>query len=212
MPGIARHTPQLSGTEVVRALRIDVALLSHVGELITQLTDPDQWVEIEDTIADVIDAAWLVVESYYGAIMVGQISAFLGTLPPGWLFLDGSTVNQQDYPELTDVIDTQYRNDVAETITFPDVRGRFLAGADGTSALGSMGGLSTVQLTEAQVPSHTHTYTLPVQGADIGGAGPPMPAVSTTTPGTPTGSAGGDQAHENKPPYISVNWAIFAGR
>jgi microcystin-dependent protein len=39
----------------------------------------------------------------------------------------------------------------------PDVRGRFIVGAEGSYAQGATGGAETVTLTSAQMPAHTHT-------------------------------------------------------
>lgn len=41
----------------------------------------------------------------------------------------------------------------------PDLRGRMIIGAGGTYAVGDTGGASTVTLSEASLPSHTHTFS-----------------------------------------------------
>lgn len=41
----------------------------------------------------------------------------------------------------------------------PDLRGRFVLGSDSSHAIGSKGGSLTVQLKEANLPAHSHTYS-----------------------------------------------------
>lgn len=41
----------------------------------------------------------------------------------------------------------------------PDLRNRFIVGAGSSYAVGATGGADSVTLTEAQIPSHTHTIT-----------------------------------------------------
>ena len=70
----------------------------------------------------------------------GTIQSFGGgTLPQGWLLCDGSTVSRSAYPELFSAIGTAHGSgDGSTTFHLPDLRGRFLRGADnmGTGAAG----------------------------------------------------------------------------
>lgn len=50
----------------------------------------------------------------------------------------------------------------------PDLRDRFIVGAGTTYAIGATGGANTVTLTEAQMPSHTHTITATGTSASAG--------------------------------------------
>lgn len=210
--GFGRHTPVLAGQYAVRALVIDLALVQHIGDALEQLTGAYSWLEHGDPVDDITQAAYLTLESYHGDIMIGSVSAFLGSPGPGWLLLDGSTYDQDDYPELVSKLDAVFLNDPTPTFTLPNLDDSFLAGAGGSYSVGDSGGVNAHQLTLAEMPAHTHTYTFPVVAPDTIGAGPPLPSVGSVTPGTPTGSAGSDQAHENRPPYLAVNWAVFAGR
>jgi len=85
-----------------------------------------------------------------GAIPQGVPSGFIGmwsgsvaTIPSGWFLCDGTN----DTPNLVD---------------------RFIVGAGGTYDPGNTGGATEVTLTEAQMPSHTHTsgdYKTNTQGS-----------------------------------------------
>jgi microcystin-dependent protein len=125
------------------------------------------------------------------------------------------------------------------TFVLPDMRGRSLVGAGQVGGSGTAhtfattGGATTVQLTQAQMPAHAHPLTggvVPGAG-DHGGhfnasqvvtaAGPDYGVAPWNSSGTDRGyhdhgvvavfcsSLGGDQAHENRPPFLVGNWLIW---
>ncbi|MCY4259969.1 MAG: hypothetical protein OXC91_06865 [Rhodobacteraceae bacterium] len=114
--------------------------------------------------------------------------------------------------------------------SYPNGEGRFLLGAgksrdiDQTYEVGDDGGSSFVQLTEAQMPSHRHD--------DVDGEGVAnhllvqvdgRPLTETEVDGISShrefnqrdgvrmAERGKDEAHENRPPYIVVNFCHFIG-
>lgn len=210
--GIGRHTPQLSGNKIVRALSIDDALISHVSDAIAQLTISTNWVEIEDSIPDVIAECFDSLDSWYlSDMLIGQVSTFLGALPSFWLPLIGNTYDRVDYPELWEVLDAQYKD--STTFTLPDLSDLFLVhSGTGTYSLGDSGGVDEHTLVESEIPGHTHTYTPPQLSVDIRSVGAPTVTAAAIGPPTPTGSTGGDGAHENRPPYYALMMGVFAGR
>ena len=77
-------------------------------------------------------------------------------------------------------------------------------------ALETTGGVKEVVLTEAQMPSHSHTLDDFVRAVQSNGAiyhndfqKVPKPIGITTLANT-TDATGGGQAHENLPPYIAI--------
>jgi hypothetical protein len=66
--------------------------------------------------------------------------------------------------------------------------------AGGSVSLSGGGSVSATTLTTTQIPSHTHTYEKPNSG-NIRGLQTSYTAVSSTTPGTATGAAGGGSSH-----------------
>jgi len=210
--GIGRHTPTLSGQKITRALSIDDALVSHVSDAIAQLTFDKNWVEVGDSIPDIIAECFEALDSWYlGDMFIGQISSFFGTLPSFWLALDGSTHNKTDYPELWEALDSQYKD--TTTLTLPDLSGLFLAAAGaGSYALGDTGGEDDHTLTTAEIPGHSHLYTPPLQDVDLKAPGAPDILGARLGIPTQTGSTGGDTAHENRPPFHAVIMGVFAGR
>jgi microcystin-dependent protein len=210
--GIGRHTPTLSGRKITRALSIDDALVSHVSDAIAQLTFDISWIEVDDSVDDIVAECFDALDSwYFGLMFIGQVSSFLGTVPASWLELDGSTHDKVDFPELWETLDSQYKD--ATTFTLPDLSDLFLASAgSGNYSLGDTGGEDDHTLTTAEMPGHTHTYLPPVVDIDLEAPGVPDIAAARLGAPTTTGSAGGDNAHENRPPFHAVIMGIFAGR
>lgn len=210
--GIGRHTPVLSGNKIVRALSIDDALIPHVSDAIAQLTIVSNWVEVDDSVDDVVDECFTALDSWYlSNMLIGQVSSFLGTLPIFWLALTGDTFDRVDYPELWESLDNQYKD--STTFTLPDLSDLFLAVAgSGSYALGDTAGENDHTLTTPEMPGHTHTYTPPQLTLDIRSVGAPTVSAAVIGPPTPTGSTGDDNAHENRPPFYAVVIGIFAGR
>lgn len=101
---------------------------------------------------------------------VGDVEfAFRAAAKPGTLFMQGQTLSRVTYAALWQwaqdhgaVVTGGYGSgDGSTTFTLPDWRGRVPigvgTGAGSTVALGQLLGAATVTLTEAQMPSHTHT-------------------------------------------------------
>lgn len=102
----------------------------------------------------------------------GTIQSFGGgTVPDGWLLCDGSTASRSTYSALFDAIGEAHGSgDGSTTFHLPDLRGRFLRGADnmGTGAAGrdpgertaaNAGGATGVtvgSVQDAQTLSHDH--------------------------------------------------------
>ena len=128
---------------------------------------------------------------------VGSIIMYGGsTAPPGWLLCDGTST--ASYGALAAIVG-QYT---------PDLRDRFIIAAGTTYAVGTTGGEAEVTLTEAQMPSHSHTWTR--QDSSVNAGYRPWPANNNDVVGTTvnTSSAGGDQAHNNIPPYYALVFII----
>jgi len=210
--GVARHTPTLTGKLIARLIVCDLAISPHIGETISNLTLDYQWLEVGDTIDEITSACWLAVDSYYGSGMVGTVAAFIGTSPIGWLDCDGTTYDAADYPELDAALDDVYRNTGAGTFTLPDMSGYFLAGVGSGESIGDTGGEASHTLTENEIPAHTHTYLPPAPDIDLNSVGAPDIIAASVGSPTSTGSTGGSAAHENRPPYLAVTFAIFAAR
>lgn len=151
----------------------------------------------------------------------GAIKMYGGSsAPSGYLLCYGQAVSRSNYSDLYTAIGTTFgAGDGSTTFNLPDLRGRFPLGKDdmgGTGAdrvtnaqadsLGGNEGEENHTLTESEMPSHTHTIDLKASGDENNGT------VSTgssndRTDGVTT-SAGSDGAHNNMPPYLTLNYII----
>jgi hypothetical protein len=87
----------------------------------------------------------------------------------------------------------------------PDLTDRFVVGAGGSEySVGNTGGQKEVQLTVAEMPSHTHSANYATSGSNF--QGPNFQGRGNKQ--SATGSTGGDQAHENRPPYYALAYIM----
>ena len=102
----------------------------------------------------------------------------------------------------------------------PDLRSRFIVGSGGVSGLtdygwGNTGGLEYVALTVGQIPSHSHNQSITMHAlcykdggcASQYGLGNYDNKRTSTTMDIGT-AVGGNQAHENRPPYYALAWIM----
>jgi microcystin-dependent protein len=150
--------------------------------------------------------------------------------PRGWAFCDGQLLPISQNTALFSLIGTTYGGDGRTTTALPDLQDRAPVhpgrGPGLTSRkLGQKVGSSTVTLTEAQVPSHTHTPWQngidPPTTQDPSGNWPSRhfdstlefvykqnPTLDATFNSAQVATTGGGQAHDNMQPYLGLNYVI----
>ena len=97
------------------------------------------------------------------SVPAGAITAFAGiTAPSGWLVCNGVAVSRTTYPDLFTAIGTLYgQGNGSTTFNLPNLLGRmpvgFNSGETEFNAMGKTGGAKTHELTQTEMPRHTHT-------------------------------------------------------
>lgn len=156
---------------------------------------------------------------------VAEIRIFGGNFAPrGWAFCDGQLLPISQNTALFSLLGTTYGGDGRTTFALPDLRGRsplHQGQGPGLSSrqLGEPAGVENVTLTQSQIPVHTHA--LASGGAAVatnpGGNrfGQPAsakiygPATSMVPMSAAAiGSAGQNQAHGNRQPYLVLSFII----
>jgi microcystin-dependent protein len=131
--------------------------------------------------------------------MVGMVFTFTrNTVPYGFLLLDGSVLNQADYPALFSVMGTLYNTggELSSQFRLPDCRGQFIrghdqgAGVDAGRVFGSQQGDAFA--------SHSHGATGATNFANGGGAGAFQTAGNTWQ----TGTAGGTETRPKNVAFL----------
>lgn len=156
---------------------------------------------------------------------VGEIIAVpFNFVPRGWLPCDGRLMPLSQNTALFSLLGTYYGGDGKNTFALPDLRGRVIVGpgqGQGLSLyeLAQTGGDAGIALQTAEIPAHQHTLALtysPALGttdspdnAFLASNGSGEPQYEPTSTGTsyngPTGPA---QPHENRQPYLTLNYII----
>jgi microcystin-dependent protein len=158
---------------------------------------------------------------------VGEIRIFAGNFAPaGWALCQGQLLAISENETLFNLIGTTYGGDGQNTFALPDLQGRFAIhqGNDGTStrSIGENGGAETNTLLVTQLPIHTHAANS--NGVGAGNSSSPVgnywgldgsgqfgnyAASSDGQMNAATiETAGGSQPHENRQPYLAINYII----
>ena len=215
--GVFSYTPPVLPTELSDFFDVNISGTPTNGAVLKYNSSTSKWELGTDLVGDAATGE-----------PVGTIAAWGGgasSIPSGWLLCDGSNVSRTTYADLyTALGDLHGAGDGSTTFGLPDLRNRFIVGAyrdqdtgqtfDPTTGAftgyynpGNIGGTIAHQLTEAEMPSHTHTEG---QWAFQHTAANPGPGGAGTSVNTNTGSAGGDNYHENRPPWFALCWIVKA--
>lgn len=166
------------------------------------------------------------VDPFVGEIMIVGYTF----CPRGWANADGQLLPINQNQALFSLYGTTYGGDGRTTFALPDLRGRapihFGTGPGLTTrALGSRSGTETNTMTEAQMPSHTHTggiqttdtaansrnaksdaFGFDDQNTYVDGTNPSANFMRNVT--VLIQNKGGGQAQNNMQPYLALRYCV----
>jgi microcystin-dependent protein len=211
-----RETVSAFGVDYTDAYVSRYATFSDTGDL--------NWSDFQRIISN--QELWQRVKDIKGdppGIRAGWCG-FIDKIPENYMLCDGRTLDIDEYPELFENIGTSFGAVGTTQFKIPDLRERFIVGYSGNgdyNIIGQTGGLDEVILNKSQMPEHDHIEDalfnkLGVRASDLNASG----TTSGVDSGAPTSeyriagmtnqlwsrstmkSEGGNQPHENRPPYF----------
>lgn len=142
-----------------------------------------------------------------------------GFAPKGWAFCNGQLLPINQNQAIFSLLGTTYGGDGRVNFGLPNLQGRIPVHAGQGIVLGELGGETSHTLNISEVPAHTH---VPVgSGSDPTTPNPSNTVVWARNNASPyTGTAntamnpasvastGGNQPHQNLPPYLVLNFIV----
>ena len=141
--------------------------------------------------------------------------------PRGWASCDGQLLPINQNQALFSLLGTIYGGDGRTTFALPDLRGRTPTHSGDTMRQGQVGGEERHTLTTAEIPNHRHPINASSRAADaavaagnvLGAPGSQIYGAHASATATPLiassiAASGGNQAHENMQPYLTVHFVI----
>jgi len=141
--------------------------------------------------------------------------------PKGYALCNGQLLSINQNAALFSLLGTTYGGDGIRNFALPNLQSRVAISAGAGFVLGQLSGSESVTLTTAQMPIHTHTLTVSnsttttsktPSGSTVGAGANSSSPYSTAATGVMASTAlsltGGGAAHENRSPYLVLNWVI----
>jgi microcystin-dependent protein len=141
--------------------------------------------------------------------------------PKGWMQCNGQLLPINQNQALFSLLGTTYGGDGRVNFGVPNLQGRIPFHLGNGFVQGAQGGETAHTLNVSELPAHTHIVTASSNAATQNSANSPSPAlwangartVYASTPNAVMNPAsvstnGGSQPHENRPPYLVLNFCI----
>jgi microcystin-dependent protein len=161
-----------------------------------------------------------------GQPFLGEIyAAGYNFAPLGYALCNGALLSIQQNTALFSLLGTTYGGDGIQTFALPDLRSRvplMFGQGNGLTpySIGDNGGVEDVTITQAQMPQHGHQ--LACSSANGSSASPAGLVAAKSSEadkvyGAPNGAVmnggaigptGGNQPHENRQPFLALNYYI----
>ncbi len=142
--------------------------------------------------------------------------------PKGWALCNGQLLPINQNQALFSLLGIQYGGNGTTNFALPNLQGRVPMHFSGEHPQGVAGGEESHTLTAAEMPGHVHALRASskaaassspsggVLGALGRGATPAYAGATSLVPLNPAAitPSGGNQPHENRPPFLTVNFVI----
>jgi microcystin-dependent protein len=151
---------------------------------------------------------------------LGELKLVSFSFPPkGWAACNGQTLAINQNTALFSLLGTFYGGNGIQTFALPNLQGRTPIALSSSISIGQTGGEETHTLLTTETPNHNHpvyansgaaTSTDPIGNylaaptAELYASG----GASGTLISQSVASSGGSQPHENRQPYLVMNWVI----
>ena len=149
---------------------------------------------------------------------LGEIRIFsFGFAPQGWEQCNGQLLPINQYQALFAILGTTYGGDGRVTFGLPNLQGRLPVHPGNNIVLGQSGGEAAHTLITPEIPLHNHpanaSNQTPSAGSLAGNVWAPGNGAFAATSNTSMSpaslaSTGGSQPHENRSPFLTVNFCI----
>lgn len=141
-----------------------------------------------------------------------------GFAPKGWALCNGQTLPINQNAALFSLMGTTYGGNGTTTFQLPNLQGASPLHMGDVYVEGQTGGSASVTLTPLEIPVHTHqaqgvstvaSLPSPSGNAWANSASNPYSGSSNATMAPAAlATVGGNQPHENRPPYLVLNFII----
>ena len=141
--------------------------------------------------------------------------------PQGWALCNGQLLPINQNQALFALLGTTYGGNGSTSFALPDLRARAAMHAGSGHTLGERAGEAAHTVTVAELPEHTHALagttatatgrlTGPAQALAVrtGSAAYAPPSAPLTMSPDALATAGGNQPHENRQPFLTLSYCI----
>lgn len=149
---------------------------------------------------------------------IAEIKLISFNFPPkGWAFANGQLLAINQNQALFSLVGTTYGGDGRTTFALPNLQGRVPMHMGGGHTLGERGGEEAHTISQTELPTHNHLVNVSNSNANVGPSGNVLAAANnlyhpgpgnTTLAANTVANAGGSQPHDNRQPYLCLNFIV----